>query len=107
MLNDEVSHYQHFPSLLRVMTNETIIINKPVFRLGKENSYVDYFVSNNNTVSRGHADVIVRGTNYFIIDRNSKNKTFINNNMLPPNYEVQIYCGDKLKLANEEFIFQE
>ena len=69
---------EHYPSLYRVLTEENICINKPVFRIGKEQSYADYFVENNSAVSRSHADVITRGNRCFVIDLNSKNKTFIN-----------------------------
>lgn len=95
----------HYPSLFRVLTEETILINKPVFRLGKERSYVDYFITNNNAVSRSHADIVTRGSRYFVIDLNSKNGTYINGEMLPVQYETEIFDGDRLKLGNEEFIF--
>ena len=94
-----------FPTLFRVLTEETISINKPVFRLGKERSYVDYFVTNNIAVSRSHADIITRGNKYFVKDLNSKNRTYINNQELPIHMEVEIYDGDRLKLGNEEFVF--
>lgn len=95
----------HFPSLFRVLTEENISINKPVFRLGKEKSYADYFVSNNNAVSRSHADIITRGQRVFVIDLNSKNKTYINDLPIPVQQEKEIFNGDRLRLANEEFIF--
>ena len=93
------------PTLLRVLTEERIGVNKPVFRLGKEKSYVDYFVTNNIAVSRSHADIITRGNKYFVKDLNSKNRTYINNQALPVQVEVEIHDGDRLKLGNEEFIF--
>lgn len=94
-----------YPSLLRVITEENICINKPVFRLGKEETYADYFVSNNNAVSRNHADIITRGERVFVIDLNSKNGTYINDQMIPAQQETEIFNGDRLRLANEEFIF--
>ena len=103
-LLDETTNVR-FPSLFRILTEETISINKPVFRIGKERSYVDYFVTNNNAVSRSHADIITRGSNYFVIDLNSKNHTYINDQMLPVQCETEIRDGDRLKLGNEEFIF--
>lgn len=95
----------HYPILFRTLTQEKIFINKPVFRLGKEKSYVDYFVSNNNAVSRGHADIITRGQRYFVTDLNSKNKTFINGAPIPPQTEVELFDGNELRLGNEEFVF--
>lgn len=97
----------HFARLERVLTGESINVNKAVFRLGKEKSYVDYFVNNNNAVSRSHADIIQRGQNFYIKDLNSKNFTYVNTQKIPVQVEVQIYDGDRIKLANEEFIFHE
>ena len=95
----------HYPTLYRVLTAERIALNKPVFRLGKERSYVDYFVTNNNAVSRSHADIITRGGRYFVQDLNSKNRTFINGQAIPPQCECEIFDGNRLTLGNEEFIF--
>ena len=95
----------HFPTLYRVLTDEKISVNKPVFRLGKEKSYVDYFVTNNIAVSRSHADIITRGSKYYVRDLNSKNHTYINEQMIPIQIEVEIHDGDRLKLGNEEFVF--
>lgn len=103
--NELCNHNIKFPTLFRVLTEETIQINKPVFRIGKEKSYVDYFVTNNNAVSRSHADIITRGGQYFVIDLNSKNRTFINDEPLPVQCEIEIKDGDRLKLGNEEFVF--
>ena len=100
-----VENHVHYASLQRVLTGETVLINKPVFRIGKERSYVDYFVTNNNAVSRSHADIVTRGSRYFVIDLNSKNRTYINGRMLPVQYETEIFDGDRLRLGNEEFIF--
>ena len=104
-LPEEIQPIAHFPTLFRVLTEEEISINKPVFRLGKEASCVDYFVANNIAVSRSHADIITRGQQFFVKDLNSKNHTFINGEELPVQSEVEIHDGDRLKLANEEFVF--
>lgn len=102
LLQEDTTHY---PILYRVLTEERISINKPVFRLGKENSYVDYFVSNNPMVSRSHADIVTRGVRYYIIDLNSKNKTYINDQMIPSQCEIEIFDGNTIRLGNEEFVF--
>lgn len=96
----------HYPSLYRISTGERIEINKPVFRIGKERSYSDYFVANNDKVSRSHADIIIRNNKYFIIDLNSRNRTFINDQAIPVQQETEIFSGDTIRLANEEFVFQ-
>lgn len=95
-----------YPMLIRTLTEEIIRINKPVFRIGTEEGCVDYIVSNNVTISRSHVDIISRGEKYYIFDLRSKNKSYINNRVLPTEYEVEIFNGDVLKLANEEFLFR-
>ena len=102
---EEMTKPIYYASLERVSTNETIFLNKPVFRIGKERSYVDYFVTDNNTISRSHADIITRGNRHFVIDLNSKNHTYLNGEMLEPQCEVEMCEGDILKLAKEEFVF--
>ena len=93
------------PHLLRVKTKEKIALNKPVFRVGKERSYVDYFVGDNTAVSRGHANFITREQDVFVVDTNSTNHTFVNGEMIPSNTEHKLENGDMVKLANEEFEF--
>lgn len=105
LLNESPSQ-MHFASMYRMLTNETFMINKPVFRIGKERSYSDYFVANNNMVSRSHADIISRSGRYFIMDLNSKNRTFVNGVPIPAQQEVEIHNGDAIRLANEEFEFR-
>lgn len=105
LLVEEEEARPYFPILHRVLTNQDIVINKPVFRIGKEKSYVDFFVMNNDAISRSHADIITRGNHYYVKDLNSKNRSFINNRVLPVQFEVEIFDGDTLKLANEEFVF--
>ncbi len=102
---DEQTELVHYPTLKRVSTDEIIVIDKPVFRLGKDKSCVDYVVTNNNTISGNHADIVSRNEQYYVVDLNSKNKTYINKRVLPSQYEVEIFNGDTLRLANEEFIF--
>lgn len=54
--------------LIREKTKEHILIDKPVFRVGKEKSYVDCFINDNNAVSRIHADFIKDGERCYIKD---------------------------------------
>lgn len=94
-----------YPYLIRESNGEKIEINKQVFRIGKERSYVEYFVADNNAVSRSHADIITRGSQYYVKDLNSKNRTFINNHAIPVEQEMGLLDGDQLCLANENFTF--
>lgn len=94
------------PHLIRTKNNERIYLDKPVFRIGKERSYVDYFVSDNTAVSRSHANIITRDGKYFIVDTNSTNHTYVNGGMIQSNVETPITHGAKIRLANEDFEFR-
>ena len=86
--------------------NEKIRLNKPVFRIGKEKSYVDYFIGDNSAISRSHADIVTRDGQYYVVDINSTNHTYVNGGMIQSNVEVRIDHGTKLRFANEEFEFK-
>lgn len=93
------------PYLLRIKNNERIELNKPVFRIGKERSYVDYFVSDNTAVSRSHANIINKDNEFYIVDTNSTNHTYVNGSMIQSNVQTKIEHGTKIRLANEDFEF--
>lgn len=94
------------PHLIRVKNNERIPLNKAVFRIGKERSFVDYFIGDNTAVSRSHANFITRDGEYFVVDTNSTNHTFVNGQMIQSNSEVKISPGDTIRLGNEDFEFK-
>ncbi len=94
------------PHLIRSKNSEKININKPVFRIGKEKSYVDYFIADNTAISRSHANIIEKDGAYFVVDTNSTNHTYVNEAMIQSNVEVKLEHGSKVRLANENFEFR-
>ena len=108
VLNAEMMEQQIQPSphLIRAKNNEKIMLDKPVFRIGKEKSYVDYFISDNTAISRSHANIISKDGEYFVVDTNSTNHTYVNGQMIQSNIETKIVHDTKLRLANEEFEFK-
>ena len=84
---------------------EKISVNKPSFRIGAERKYVDYWVSDNSTVSRSHADIITKDKRYYIIDLNSTNKTYVDNRAIAIQKEVELFNGTRIRLSNEDFVF--
>lgn len=99
------SSFQRFPYLIRKNTFDRIDINKPVFRIGKEKSYVDYFIGDNNTISRLHADIISRDNRYYLKDNNSTNHSYINGSIVQGNQEAELFDGAVVTLSNEDFEF--
>ena len=94
-----------FPVLIREKNEESFSVDKPVFRIGTEQKYCDLFIRDNNYISRSHADIVTRDDRYYIIDRNSTNRTFVDGKVIPAEKEVEIFPGTKIRLANEDFTF--
>lgn len=95
-----------YPTLTRLSTNEVITINKAVFLIGRGREFVDYYVSDNSAISRSHVNIITRSGRYFVEDLISKYGSFVNDCKIQAHWEMEIFDGDKLRLANEEFIFR-
>ncbi len=106
LISADVPERKIAPYLIRKKNNEKISLNKPVFRVGKEKSYVDCFISDNAAISRSHANFITRDGEYFVVDTNSTNHTFVNGFRIQSNVETAISHGDTIRLANEDFEFK-
>ncbi|MCR5294689.1 MAG: FHA domain-containing protein [Lachnospiraceae bacterium] len=91
--------------LRRERNGQEVRISKSVFHIGSEYGYADFYISDNNAISRSHADIIVRGSKYFLKDTNSMNHTYLNGEMLTSNEEYTLRSGDRIILADESFEF--
>ena len=91
--------------LTRKSNGEVRYIEKFFFTLGKDKTNVDYFIDSNSTISRNHANIVCENNEYFIIDNNSLNHTYINGSQLIPNQKTKLNDGDTIVLANEVFTF--
>lgn len=95
----------HYPSLYRMATQEIVSIGKSVFCIGSRNHNVDYAINDNNAISYSHIEIIIKNQRYFAKDLGSKNHSYINGQILPAHQEVELFDGNILRLANEEFVF--
>ena len=93
------------PMLTRKKNNEQILLNKPVFKIGKQQGYADYVIRDNGAISRSHANIISRDGNYYVVDTNSTNHVYVNGKAIACNEEVPIESGMTIRLADEEFRF--
>lgn len=98
---------EKLPYLVRRSTGEKIMINRNIFKLGKDAAYVDYFVDNNPTVSRSHADILRKKDGYYAKDKGSLNHTFVDGKKLEPETSVKLKSGSLLQLSDEVFEFME
>ena len=93
------------PYLLRIKNGERIPITGSIFRLGKEEKFVDYVIHDNEAISRSHANIISRNGQYFLQDNNSTNHSFLNGQQCVSNVELPLQDKASIRLGNEEFQF--
>jgi hypothetical protein len=93
------------PFLIEEATGEKIVVTKEVFKIGRDPEQADY-ASNNKVVGRIHAELVSADGEYFLIDKHSRNGSYLNGVKLSPNEKTKIKHEDRIKLANQEFVFK-
>lgn len=91
-----------YPKLIHSKTNKEAVIRKESFWVGKGSTDL---VIERDVISRKHAEIVVKGNHYFVIDNDSTNKTFVDGKQIPARASVEIYDGTKIKFADEEYEF--
>lgn len=94
------------PYLIRVNTEERIMLNKPIFKIGKASRGVDYTVDGNGAISRQHAVILQKDGVCFIKDNKSTNHTYVNGKVVEDGVEEILTHDSMIKLGDEEFIFK-
>lgn len=94
------------PYLIRVNTDERIMVTKQNFKLGKASMGVDYTIKGNGAVSRVHAIITNKDGIYYIKDNKSTNHTYVNNKMIEDGDNELLTHDCKIVLGDEEFIFK-
>jgi len=91
--------------LVREKTGEKKLVDKPLFLIGRNQSSMDYAISDNKSISRHHASIVSEDNRYYLIDNDSINKTVLDGIPLIPNEKTEMFSGAKLMFSNEEFTF--
>lgn len=94
------------PYLIRLSNNQEIKIDKDTFYIGKDEENVDYCISGNLAVDDKHAYIIRHGKEFFVVDNNSKNHTYLNRVLIGTDEEIFIPHGAQLRFADEDFEFR-
>jgi pSer/pThr/pTyr-binding forkhead associated (FHA) protein len=94
------------PRIVRLETQEMAYVDKAHFVIGSKAGAVDFLIQGNRVISRTHAAIVTRGSDYYIVDLNSRNGVFVENKRIPRGQETLIYVGDVFLLANEKFKLQ-
>ena len=94
------------PYLIRLSNNQEIKIDKDSFYIGKDEKNVDYCISDNLAIDDKHAYIIRHGKEYFVVDNNSENHTYLNRVLIGTDEEIFIPHGAQLRFADEDFEFR-
>lgn len=94
------------PYLIRVSTEERIMLSKDTFKIGKATRGVDYTVSGNGAISRQHAIITQRDGVCYIKDNKSTNHTYVNDQIVADGEEEILTHDSVIRLGDEEFRFK-
>lgn len=100
--------YRRYP-VLKIRQSgreETVIVDRDDFRLGRSQALADYWTDNNRLLGRVHARIVRRGDSYHLIDLYSRNGTYLNGRRLEPACPALLRSGDLIHLANLEIRFE-
>jgi pSer/pThr/pTyr-binding forkhead associated (FHA) protein len=86
-----------------VQTQQSVIVDKDEFRIGKNAGMSDYVITNNSSVSRQHAVIQRRNGQFFVTDLGSTNGTFVNEKRISGT--VQLQDGDNIRYADVISVF--
>ncbi|MGL5150376.1 MAG: FHA domain-containing protein [Clostridium sp.] len=85
--------------------NERITVNKEEYIIGRLKQQVDYPIQN-QTVGKIHAKLCYRNSDFYLIDLESKNGTFINGERVIALKEYKLSDGDEVSFSNSPYIFK-
>ncbi|MFA5881153.1 MAG: DUF6382 domain-containing protein [Eubacteriales bacterium] len=94
----------NFPELMTVNGQDSVLIDKPIFIIGRNREVCDYVIEDRG-VGRAHAQIRKVDSFYFIEDMDSKNGTFLNDEKISSNQQYKLNRNDKVTIANVEYLF--
>lgn len=89
---------ENSPCLRNIITNEVIKISSSRFCIGRD-KYCNYVI-NNNKISRQHLMIFKKNGNWYIIDFNTMNGTYVNGKKISPNSKIQLHENDTIQIMD-------
>lgn len=99
-----ISKEEHYPMLQ--FEDKSILINQPSFLIGRSKTLVDYALPEALSIGRVHAEILCEGNNYYLVDMNTKNGTFINEERLESQKKYVLKKGDQIRIGHEKAVFK-
>ena len=93
------------PYIERKTSGEKVYITKRCMCIGKDKRDADYIISDNAAISRAHARLLYHDDRVYVVDEDSLNHTYVNEEKLLSQEEKEVVDGDVIIFADEEFVF--
>lgn len=91
-------------ALVRRANGQRTIVAHNNFHIGRGQNLVDLYIDTKTSyIGSDHAYIVIQGREYFVVDNNSKNHTWLNGNQLECSRPYAIHPGDILRFADEYF----
>lgn len=91
--------------IMRCKDSRKNCINSVEYIIGKDPARVSYLIQDNGSISRAHAKIVKKGMDYYIVDMDSTNYTYLNGTRVVPGEEKLLKNSDIIRLSDEEFVF--
>lgn len=92
--------------LTQLNNGNSATVSQDVFRIGKDPARCDWTVMGNAAVSRLHAEIMIEQGNYYLVDKNSTNRTFVNGELVGAGVPRLLENESIISLGNEEILFR-
>ena len=79
-------------------------IQENEFLIGKSREKVQGGITGNSAVSRVHCKIVRKNGDFYVVDMESSNGTYVNGKKIKPGVPEPIFEGCQLRIANAEFI---
>lgn len=90
--------------LVQKSTNQYIHITHSNFHIGRAADVVDFTVQTpTNYMGNDHAYILIQDGAYYIVDNNTRNHTYLNEQRLQPSQPQLIHAGDTIRMADVLF----
>ncbi len=92
--------------LIRCATGEEFILDEGMNIVGKSKIRADICIRNNPAIGNVHCEISREDNEFYLEDNRSLNGTYLENTKLDPEVRTLLETEDRIRLADEEFIFR-
>ena len=101
-----VSPVQITGKLIRCATGEEFVLNGSMNIVGKSKIRADIRIQNNPAIGNVHCKITREENAFYLEDNKSLNGTYLENVKLKPEVKTLLETENRIRLADEEFIFR-